>query len=132
MFSLIFFLYSHLFSSYVLAHFLLMFLLVFFYILACFLLMFLLVFFLHSCLFFSYILAHLLLIFSLIISSHRLVMNICCRLYILLNQISRHIIKQFEKIFLKIIFRFFLADFFSAELTCIAVFLTKMIHHQAV
>src|SRR5436190_2119044 len=117
-----------------------MFLLVFFlcsclsssYILTCLLLMFLLVFFLCSCLSSSYILACLLLMFLLVISSCRLVVNICHRLYISLNQISKCIIKQSEEVFLKVIFRFFLADFFSAELMHIAVFLTKVMHHQAV
>src|SRR5205809_1074914 len=129
MFLLVFFLCSCLFSSYILAHFLLTFSLVFFlhsclfsfYFLAHFFLIFLLVFFLHSFLSFSYVLACLLLTFSLTVSSHKLIVNICYRLYILLNQISKHIIKQFEKVFLKIIFKFSLADFFSAELMCIAV-----------
>ena len=111
MFLLIFFLHSCLSSSYVLA---------------CLLLMFLLVFFLCSCLSFSYILACLFLTFSLIISSHRLVMNICYRLYILLNQISRRVIKQSRKVFLKVIFRSSLADSFSVKLMHIAVFLTKV------
>ena len=136
----IFFLCSCLFFSYILAHFLLMFLLIFFlhshsffsYILAHLLLTFSLVFFLHFHLSFFYVLACFLLMFLLVISSHRLIMNICHRLYILLNQISKHIIKQFEEIFLKIIFRFFLANFFSAKLTYITVFLTKMICYQAV
>src|SRR2546421_5080513 len=136
----VFFLCSYLSSSYILAHLLFMFLLVFFlcscssssYILACLLLIFLLIFFLYSCSSSSDVLAYLLLMFSLIISSHRLIVNICCRLYISLNQISRHIIKQSEKVFLKIIFRFFSADSFSTELTYIAVFLTKIICYQAV
>src|SRR5437667_12337818 len=89
MFLLIFFLHSHLSSSYVLAHLLLT---------------FLLIFFLHSCLSSSYILTCLLLTFLLAIPPRRLIMNTCRRLYILLNQISRHIIKQSEKVFLKVIF----------------------------
>src|SRR6266496_3678559 len=90
---------------------LLMFLLVFFlcscssssYVLAHLLFMFSLVFFLCSCLFSSYVLACLLLMFSLVLPSRRLVMDTCCRLYTLLNQISRHIIKQSEKVFLEVI-----------------------------
>ena len=104
----------------------------FFYVLAHFFLTFSLVFFLCSCLFSSYILACLLLMFLLILSSCRLVVNICHRLYILLNWISRCVIKQSEDVFLKVIFRSFLADSFSAELMCITIFSAKMMHHQAV
>ena len=104
------------------------------YILACLLLTFSLIFFLCSCLFSSYVLAHFLLTFSLIffLHSHRLIVNICHRLYILLNQISRHVIKQSEEVFLKVIFRFLLADSFSVKLICITVFLTKVTCHQAI
>src|SRR5437762_13901773 len=90
-----------------------------------------LVFFLHSYLFFSYVLACLLLMFSLVVSSCRLIVNTCYRLYILLNQISRHVIKQSEKVFLKVIFRSSLADSFFTELMCIAVFLTKVTHQSS-
>src|SRR5437667_237208 len=117
MFSLIFFLCSCLFSS---------------YILTCLLLTFSLIFFLYSCLSSSYVLTHLLLIFLLVISSHRLIVNIYHRLYILLNQINKHVIKQSEKVFLKIILRSFLTDSFFTELMCIIVFLTKIICYQAV
>src|SRR5206468_758318 len=135
-----FFLCSCLSSSYILAHLLLMFLLVFFlcshssssYVLAYLFFTFSLIFFLYSYLSSSYILSCLLLIFFLVISSFLLIMNICCRLYILLNQISRCIIKQSEKVFLKVIFRSFLADSFFAELMCVVIFLTKIMHHQAV
>src|SRR5437667_11947585 len=96
------------------------------YVLTCFFLTFLLIFFLYSCSFSSYILACLFLTFSLTVSSCRLIMNICHRLYILLNQISRHIIKQSEKVFLKVILRFFLTDSFFIELMHIAVFLIKV------
>src|SRR5437667_5261324 len=91
------------------------------------LLTFLLVFFLCSCSSFPYILACLLLMFLLAVPSHRLIMNICCRLYISLNQISRHIIKQSEKVFLKVILRSLLADSFFAESTCI-IFFTDLSH----
>src|SRR5437667_10024030 len=98
---MIFFFHSCSSSSYILTHLLLIFSLIFFlhshssssYILTCFLLMFSLIFFLHSHLSSSYVLACLLLMFSLVISSCRLVMNICHKLYISLNQISKHIIK---------------------------------------
>src|SRR5436189_265137 len=101
---MIFFLYSCSFFSYFFSFFFFFFFLVFFF------LSFFLSFFLCSYLFSSYILACLLFIFSLVISSCRLVVNICHRLYILLNQISRCIIKQSEEVFLKVIFKFSLTD----------------------